>query len=51
MRKRRNPELPLTWDDVNALVAALMRIGAQLDEVLAILKEENDGEEEEEPDE
>jgi hypothetical protein len=49
--RRPDPDPPLTWDDVNAIIEALMRIGAQLEDVLAILKEERDGEEEEEPDE
>jgi hypothetical protein len=40
-------EPPLEWDDESALILALMRIEARLDELLNLLAEEDDGEEEE----
>jgi hypothetical protein len=49
MWPRREPEPPLTWDDVQAIVGSLMRIESKLDRILAIL-EEGDEEAEEEPD-
>jgi hypothetical protein len=46
--KRGEP--PLDRETVNALIERIMRIDAKLDEVLALLREDEDGEEEEEVD-
>jgi hypothetical protein len=43
---RRSPELPLTWQDVNALMAALMGIEGEVNAIHDLLLEEFDGEEE-----
>jgi hypothetical protein len=40
-------EPPIEWDDESALILALMRIEAKLDELLRLFAEEDDGEEEE----
>jgi hypothetical protein len=50
LRRRRPNEPPLTWSDVNAIVEALMRIDAKLDEILAILGDDGDEETEEQAD-
>jgi hypothetical protein len=39
-------EPPIEWNDESALILALMRIEAKLDELLRLLAEEDDGEEE-----
>jgi hypothetical protein len=39
-------EPPFEWNDESALILALMRIEAKLDELLRLLAEEDDGEEE-----
>ena len=41
------PDLPLTWQDVQAIMEALMTIDAKLQEIKELLLEDN-GEEEEE---
>jgi hypothetical protein len=43
--RRRHEELPLTWQDVQAIVESLMRIEAKLQRILAIL-----GDDEPQPD-
>ena len=40
-------ETPLTSEDVNAIMLALMRIEASLERVEGMLREEDDGQEEE----
>ena len=48
MRRRRDSEQPpLAWKDVNAIVEALMRIDAKLDDILAILRNGDEETEEE----
>jgi hypothetical protein len=49
MWRRRDPEPPLTWGDVQAIVESLMRIESKLELILAIL-ENGDEEAEEESD-
>jgi hypothetical protein len=44
MFKRPPEEPPLTFADVNSIMEALMTIDAKLDDVLRILREEDDGE-------
>lgn len=46
MRRRREVEPPLTWSDVNAIVPALMRIDEKLEEILAILGDDDEEAEE-----
>ena len=43
---RRSPELPLTWQDVNSVMEALMRIEGKVNAIHDFLLEEDDGEEE-----
>lgn len=40
-------EAPLDWETTNDLIGLLMRIEANVDEILDLLEEEDDGEEEE----
>ncbi len=47
MWRRRDVEPPLTSSDVNAIVEALMRIDAKLEEILAILGDDDEEAEEE----
>jgi hypothetical protein len=44
---RRRPEPPLTWSDVQAIVASLMRIESKLERLLAILEDDDEETEEE----
>jgi hypothetical protein len=46
MRRRREVEPPLTWSDVNAIVQALMWIDEKLEEILAILRDDDEEAEE-----
>ncbi len=43
---RRSRELPLTWEDVNAIREALMRLEGKVNEIHDFLLEGGDGEEE-----
>ena len=45
-----NQDKPLSRDEANALIAMIMRIDANLEMLLRLLKDEDGGEAEEEPD-